>query len=314
MGNYRPITLLCLISKLFECILNGRLYRYVESNDLLSELQGGFRAGRSCLDQAWLLNEIVADRKERGEDTYLIFLDVRKAYDTVWREGLYVKLYECGITGRVWRLIQAMNVQVIRTVIVGQDQTDPFQLALGVAQGGVLSPLLYDIFIDGLLRSVEQSGVGAIIAGRQIGVLAYADDLVLVARSKHETDQLMDIVLDYARKWRFSFNADKCAVIINSNGKRSASRSASQDYSTNAAQQQVYVQRGQQTDRNSNTNAGGSSVLSVMRTLLTVPMRLHSKLNRNSVRTMSIMLWSLISVIALLIVHTHMIRLIIRMA
>ena len=81
-------------------MLNGRLAKFCEERGLLVEEQGGFRAGRGCVDQLFILTEVLAGRRQAKERTYACFIDVRKAYDRVWREGLMKALWEKGIRGR----------------------------------------------------------------------------------------------------------------------------------------------------------------------------------------------------------------------
>lgn len=218
LDQYRPITLLCLVSKLFESILNRRIYNYAERHGLLSETQGGFRSEYSSIDQAWILHEILTSRLEAPikKTTCMAFLDVRKAYDTVWKDGLFVQMHRSGIRGKIWRMIQAMLANVKRKVIVGDDISEEFDIQLGLPQGSVLSPLLYDIFIDGLLKAIRNSGLGVVVSGvyGRVGALAYADDIVLLAENESDMQKLLDIVTEFARKWRFEFKHSKCGAVV----------------------------------------------------------------------------------------------------
>jgi hypothetical protein len=88
LDNYRPITLLSVVSKLFEILLNTRLMGWAEKNRVLCDEQGGFRTKRGCADQLFILKEVWSSRYERKHATYSAFLDVKSAYDRVWRTGL----------------------------------------------------------------------------------------------------------------------------------------------------------------------------------------------------------------------------------
>ena len=107
-GNYRGKTLLSVVGKVFCKIVNDRLVRHLESGGVLHEGQAGFRAKRSCVDNIYVLSELVQGRLREGRKTYAFFLDVQKAYDTVWRNGLWVKLWELGVRGKMWRVIKEM--------------------------------------------------------------------------------------------------------------------------------------------------------------------------------------------------------------
>ena len=108
-GNYRPIALLSVVGKLFGSIIESRLSEWAERNFALADEQGGFRRCRGTPDLIFLLREIIMMRQMRGQPTLTTFIDARKAYDTVWREGNYVRLHEMGVRGKLWRQLQAMS-------------------------------------------------------------------------------------------------------------------------------------------------------------------------------------------------------------
>ena len=87
--------------------------------------------------------------------TYTAFIDVKKAYDTVWRNGLWRRLWEEGVRGKMWRVIQGMYNVVQSAVLVGDEQTEWFNLSTGVRQGCVMSPILFSLFINGLAKEIN---------------------------------------------------------------------------------------------------------------------------------------------------------------
>ena len=89
-------------------LLNNRVVERLDKDRLLHEGQAGFRLKTSCVDNVYTLNELVQGRLREGKTTYAFFLDVRKAYDTVWRDGLWLKLWDMGVKGRMWRVIKKM--------------------------------------------------------------------------------------------------------------------------------------------------------------------------------------------------------------
>lgn len=105
--NYRGITLLPILSKILLSILASRLYLRAETIGLLSEEQGGFRKGRSCEEQVFTLHCLLSHRKKNGLNSFVAFLDLRKAYDYVWRRALLVHLTELGIRGKMCRILDA---------------------------------------------------------------------------------------------------------------------------------------------------------------------------------------------------------------
>jgi hypothetical protein len=92
----------------------------------LCDFQGGFRADRSTVEQIFILKEILSFRKELGKHTFVAFLDVKKAYDSVWRPGLLFKLEQAGLGGRCLEIVSLMLTRVTRSVIVRKMETAKF--------------------------------------------------------------------------------------------------------------------------------------------------------------------------------------------
>jgi len=159
--TYRGITLLSVVGKLYTIVLNTRLSQWCERNQILVDEQAGFREGRSTSDQLFILREAVQDRTRRKKGTYCCFLDIKKAYDTVFREGLWRRLWEVGVQGKMWRVLKNIYAKVESSVVVNTKRGEWFELHTGVRQGCILSPTLFAIFIDGLARAVKARNLGA---------------------------------------------------------------------------------------------------------------------------------------------------------
>ena len=89
------------VGKLFNKVLNYRLLQWLEEHNKLSESQAGFRFDHSCVDNIFIINEIIQGRLQEGKKTFCFFLDIKKAYD-----GLWYKMWEMGIQGKLWRVIR----------------------------------------------------------------------------------------------------------------------------------------------------------------------------------------------------------------
>jgi len=213
-GNYRPITLLSAMGKLFGSVVENRLSTWSEKTGVIADEQGGFRRGRGTPDQIFLLKEIISSRKAWGLPTLVTYIDARKAYDTVWREGNYVRLFDVGLQGKLWRQIQAMGQRVRSKVRLPIGETDWYELERGVAQGAVESPWLYSNFINGLAEELKAGGFGVLVGGIRIPLLMYADDIVLLADNVTELLAMNRIASKFAFKNRYRHNGDKSAVMV----------------------------------------------------------------------------------------------------
>ena len=213
-NDYRGITVLPVLSKLFESVINERVAAFLEHTSGLSDLQGGFRANRGTMDQIFLLHEAMAQYRERKQPLYVAFLDVAKAYDKCWREGLAFRMRECGLTARIIHFFRQTQANVQRSVVVRGHTAPPIRFDTGVPQGAVTSPVLYAMFIDGLARELERSECGAVVSGQHLPALLYADDIALLASSPERLQRLLDICSDYALRYQFEFNAAKSNVVM----------------------------------------------------------------------------------------------------
>ena len=116
--NYRGITLLSNVGKIFAGILERRLSRWCEQKKIFAQEQAGFRKGRTTTDQILTLAEIIRRRKNERKPTFCCFLDIKKAYDTVWRDGMWTKLTEAGVDGKMMLTIRSMYDSVKSSVVV----------------------------------------------------------------------------------------------------------------------------------------------------------------------------------------------------
>ena len=104
----------------------------------------------------YTLNELVQGRNKEGKETYAFFLDVQKAYNSVWRDDLWLKLWEFWVRGKTWRVIKRMYESSKSAVLLDGERS----VEQGVAQGCSLSPIMFSVFINGLFRDVEEAEIG----------------------------------------------------------------------------------------------------------------------------------------------------------
>ena len=161
-SNYKGVIILSNIRKVLEKLILLRIHLQ-DSPPSMNPLQGGFRQGYGCTNTAHVLQEAIQSLWERSKKAYVAFLDVRKAFDTVWQAGLLVKVHQKVIKGHLLRLINNWYRTASSTVLWAQQTSRPFNIMQGIWQGGVLSPFLYCLFVDQLLDILSASGFGVSI-------------------------------------------------------------------------------------------------------------------------------------------------------
>ena len=216
----RCITILCCVAKVYSSIINKRLQKFLENNEILVEEQNGFRSGRSCIDHMYVLTTVLRNRKEQGKDTFLAFIDYKKAFDSVNRNMLFFKLASIGVTRNIYRAIVSLYSNPTSRVVLNDMETEYFSCPLGVKQGDCLSPTLFAVYINDLANEIKNAGLGIPIGDEvaeafalNLSVLLYADDLVCMAESEENLQAILYIVEEWCRKWRLEVNMAKTNIM-----------------------------------------------------------------------------------------------------
>ena len=215
-SQFRGITLLPVINKVFEKLLLTRLSPQVSQ---IHQLQGGFRPKTSCMHTAFVLQEAINHLRSRKKKAYTAYLDVRKAFDTVWHDGLFLKLLIFGFP--CYPILRNWYSHNTSAVLWNSSISHPFPIRQGVRQGAVLSPLLYSIFVNDLLLHLSSSGHGTSVNGIFCGSPMFADDLALVSESVSDLQSMLNIVTHYATTWRYKLNASKSSILVIGESNRS---------------------------------------------------------------------------------------------
>ena len=142
LDNYRGITLTSNVYKLFCKVIEDNLIDYIESNNLLGEEQGAFRKDRRTEDNLFTLHGVCSLRKAKRDKTYLAFLDLSRAFDRVWRDGLFYLLWKSGIQGKCWRILRSLYSSVSNKILFATLKPIPLNRIL-VLNRAVYCPPLY---------------------------------------------------------------------------------------------------------------------------------------------------------------------------
>jgi hypothetical protein len=210
-GNFRPISLLSVLGKLLERILALRISTYFENNNLFCEYQCGFRSARSTTDHLLRLSQAVHEGWSRNLTTSACFLDVAKAFDSVWHDALRFKLAQpnLGLPRKIIRFLSNYLDDRQCRVRVNSAVSPWFPINAGVPQGGSLSPLLYIIFANDIPLMLTPHTAPS----------QFADDLAIWAQSRHPRlasrylQRQLDLVAQWCNKWRVKLNANKTELI-----------------------------------------------------------------------------------------------------
>ncbi|KAH9265112.1 hypothetical protein BASA83_011342 [Batrachochytrium salamandrivorans] len=213
-GDKRGIALINVGLKLVCKVLQMRIERFVETNNLLSYEQAGFRKREECVGQVVSLVDIIQRRQNAGLNTHVLFIDIRKAFDTVPVGALLWKLQNMGFPRRTLAFLKALYTSSSARARAGSLLSDPFPVQRGVRQGCPLSELLFNLFINDILDGVAPITVPGLPRDTTpIRGLMYADDVAVFADSEQSLLAASTAIEQWANQWEMQFGVAKCGII-----------------------------------------------------------------------------------------------------
>ena len=211
VNNYRGITLTSIFSKIFSILLDNRLRKWAENNNVLHDCQYGFRKQRSTVDCIFILSCIIdkAVKREKRK-LYCSFVDFKKAFDLVYRNGIWQKLLSYGASTKIVKMLQAIYEKVQSCVRTEGNLSDSFESYSGVKQGEPLSPFLFILFINDMYENlVVNDGDAFTLNDLKIFILLFADDTVLISYTPEGLQNLINQLHRYCCKWGITVNTEK---------------------------------------------------------------------------------------------------------
>jgi hypothetical protein len=222
--NYRGIALLNITSKIFSRIILNRIQDLIDCQ--LLEIQSGFRSNRSTTDQIFTLKMTMEKRREFNKPLFMCFIDITKAYDSVNRELLWKVCLSYGITTKLVNLLKMLYKDSIAKVKINGEMSDSFEMNTGVMQGGIPSPILFNILFDFIIRKViNEAAVSGVkfsygsndfFHGRNekynvfdILTLLYADDLVVMCETVTDLEKFIRSFEKMTQQYGLTMNIKK---------------------------------------------------------------------------------------------------------
>ena len=214
-NNYRPISLTSCVCKTLERMINDRLVWFLENNNILTDIQCGFRKRKSTIDHLVRLESFIRDAFLNKQEVVSIFFDLEKAYDTTWKYGILKDLHEAGLRGRMPEFISKFLENRNFRVRLGSALSDSFEQEMGVPQGSILSVTLFSLKINSLAKVLSKDVEGSL----------YVDDFLMSYRAKttKTCERQLQGCLHKIEKWctenGFKFSQSK-TVCVHFHNKR----------------------------------------------------------------------------------------------
>ena len=217
-GNYRGISLINALCKIFTFILNRRLQIWCEENNIIHESQAGFRKHYSTTDNVFTLMAMIQKYLSRPKGRfYCIFIDFAKAFDSVHHNIIWDALKRKSINGKFLIVLQSIYRNLKACVRVGDKLTDFFSCNVGTRQGCIGSPLIFCLLMNDLIDYMKNTFENGIFISNEIDdimALLYADDLSSVGETANRLQRQINCISDYCDSINMKINLNKTKIIV----------------------------------------------------------------------------------------------------
>ena len=210
-GNSRGISLLSVPGKVLTRIILNRIGKIIDEE--IRDNQCGLRLGRGCSDQIFLLRQLIEKNREFGKDIYISFIDFSQAYDSVWRDGMWELLEKYGVAPKMIRILRNLYEGITACVRIEGENTEAFEVRTGLRQGCILSPTLFNITLDYIMRRAMEGKEGIKVDGRSLKDAEYADDAALLAETLISVVALTNYLASESEKFGLKLNIPKTKIM-----------------------------------------------------------------------------------------------------
>lgn len=216
VNNYRGVTLLDVTYKIYATILNEKLKNEIDAKNILPDTQAGFRKKRGAMDNVYILKQAIEEEiHNKKEKCYAFFADIKAAFDQLDRAYMWKTLTKLGIKQRLREKIQEIYQETRNAVKISDEMTEIFWTRKGVRQGCPLSATLFTLYVADLEEVLRRAQDGGLVIGtKKFWSLTYADDVVLLARTEQEMQQMLVTFKKYLEKREMQLSTPKSKMIV----------------------------------------------------------------------------------------------------
>jgi len=213
--NYRPVSLANTILKLFTSMISKRLLFWSKTKNIISEYQAAYKPNTGCSDHVFVLNAAIQSNLAKKRKLYALFVDMSQAFDTVNHKLLWGKLKAKGLSTNMIDVIKAIYSKAQAKIRTNYDISEPFPIKTGVLQGETMSSTLFNIYMEDLIKLMEDSGSIPIkVLRAKIHTLLYADDIIILAYSLKELQRKINVLYSFCNVHGLKVNLNKTKYII----------------------------------------------------------------------------------------------------
>ena len=214
LGNWRPLSLGNTIAKLYSGILADRISRWAEDGKRISPQQKGFTRHDGCLEHNFLLQSAINQARRSGQELCVAWLDLANAFPSVPHSHIFGTLALLGLPAETIAVIQDLYTATTTRGMTSAGLTAPIPISAGVKQGCPLSPVVFDLAMEPIIRSVAALKPLSFKLGHvDASILAFADDLALLAKNDAALQQQLDVAAETADWSGLTFKPPKCATL-----------------------------------------------------------------------------------------------------
>lgn len=214
LDNWRPIALQNTIYKIYTGVIARRMTNWAIEAKVISASQKGFLPYEGCLEHNFLLNSALQDSRRKKKTAALVWLDLKDAYGSVPQDTLLRVMKLAGLRGATITIVQDIYTNTKTIIKTDTESSQPVTCRRGVKQGCPLSPILFNLVMEVIIRAVEDvPRAGIQIAQSTVKSLAYADDLCILASSPHVAQTMLNKAFAASQWAGLTFSARKCASL-----------------------------------------------------------------------------------------------------